>query len=182
MTRKLLEKVHLEAEICWDFITGKDALYLAMCNSGHKQFWGMFFTYCHGCYKLSLCTKTRNKKLTTEHSRTRKKHNKRKGHLITYKFGEFRCSERVMSTWLFFFFLPEETTSDTSFFSVWAINPMTLKIGNPPNKLVMQLIEDTTTASLGMMKQRNSGKFTIISWLSNRTGTSVDDGEARGKD
>ena len=60
------------------------------------------------------------------------------------------------------FFLPEETTSDTSFFSVWAINPMTLKIGNPPNKLVMQLIEDTTTASLRIMKQRNSGKFTII--------------------
>ena len=59
-------------------------------------------------------------------------------------------------------FLPEETTSDTSFFSVWAINPMTLKIGNPPNRLVMQLIEDTTTASLGTKKQRNSGKFTMM--------------------
>ena len=59
-------------------------------------------------------------------------------------------------------FLPEETTSDTSFFSVWAINPMTLKIGNPPNRLVMQLIEDTTTASLGTMKQRNSGKCTMM--------------------
>ena len=60
-----------------------------------------------------------------------------------------------MSTYLTVF-LPEETTSDTSFFSVWAINPMTLKIGNPPNRLVMQLIEDTTTASLGIMNQRNS--------------------------
>ena len=120
----------------------------------------MFFAYCRdvGDYHYALKHGTRN---TTEHSRTRKEHNKRKGHLITYKFGEFRCSERVMSTWLFSF-LPEETTSDTSFFSVWAINPMTLKIGNPPNRLVMQLIEDTTTASLGTMKQRNSGKFTMM--------------------
>lgn len=79
-------------------------------------------------------------------------------------------------------FLPEETTSDTSFFSVWAINPMTLKIGNPPNRLVMQLIEDTTTASLRIMKQRNSSKFTIIGCLGNRTGTSIDDGKASEKD
>ena len=153
-------------------------IYLALCNSGNKQYWGMFFTYCHGCWRLSLRTKTRNKELPTEHSRTQKRA-QQTWLLITYKFGEFRCSETVMS-WLCF--LPEETTSDTSFFSVWAINPMTLKIGNPPNRLVMQLIEDTTTASLGIMKQRNSSKFTIIGWLSNRTGTSVDDGKARGKD
>ena len=94
ITRKLLEKVHLEAEIWWDFITGKAALYLALCNSGNKQYWEMFFLHiatdvgdCHYVLKH----RTRN---TTEH---RKERNKRKGHLITYKFGEFRCSERVIA-------------------------------------------------------------------------------------
>lgn len=77
-------------------------------------------------------------------------------HVQIWRMPAFRESHVYLTV-----FLPDETTSDTSFFSVWAINPMTLKIGNPPNKLVMQLIEDTTTASLGITKQRNSGKFTI---------------------
>ena len=117
---------------------------------------------------------------TQRNTRTRKWAQKTKktfDHVQIWRIPVFRESHVYLTV-----FLPEETTSDTSFFSVWAINPMTLKIGNPPNRLVTQLIEDTTTASLGTMKQRNSAKFTITGWLSNRTGTSVDDGKARGKD
>ena len=119
----------------------------------------MFFAYCRdvGEYHYALNHGTRN---TTELSRTRKWAQKTKktfDHVQIWRIPVFRESHVYLTV-----FLPEETTSDTSFFSVWAINPMTLKIGNPPNRLVMQLIEDTTTASLGTMKQRNSGKFTMM--------------------
>ena len=119
----------------------------------------MFFAYCRdvGDYHYALKHGTR---ITTELSRTRKWAQKTKktfDHVQIWRIPVFRESHVYLTV-----FLPEETTSDTSFFSVWAINPMTLKIGNPPNRLVIQLIEDTTTASLGTMKQRNSDKFTMM--------------------